>query len=142
MLAGGFVMFARSIRVALCAVAVFGLPVAALARPFTLDDYPNVVRVGNVQIAPDGTRIIFTRSKPDFKKDQTTSALMIADVASGTVRALTQQRERVGGAQWSPDGTMVSFVAASGEGKDARPQVWVLPMNGGDAHPVTTAPNG
>jgi len=38
--------------------------------------------------------------------------------------------------------TVWRFVAADGSGKEAKPQVFVLPMTGGEARKITDAPNG
>src|SRR5262249_16518 len=48
----------------------------------------------------------------------------------------------VGLPRWSPDGTMLAFLAAVGLPKEEKAQVFVLPMNGGDALKITDAPLG
>lgn len=52
---------------------------------------------------------------------------------------LTQDRPDVGTPRWSPSGRELGFIAADDSGT---PQVWVMPMDGGDAQPVTSAPDG
>src|SRR5205814_2354166 len=53
-------------------------------------------------------------------------------------RTLTYERRHVGSPRWSPSGDRLAFI---GFVKDA-PQVFVLPMNGGEALQVTSAKAG
>ncbi len=43
---------------------------------------------------------------------------------------------------WSPDGKNIAFLGQRGEGKDAQEQIFILNMRGGDAVPITNAPEG
>ncbi|HEY9179329.1 MAG TPA: prolyl oligopeptidase family serine peptidase, partial [Candidatus Baltobacteraceae bacterium] len=76
------------------------------------------------------------------KGDKNRTQLVLVDTATGAMRVLTPTREDVDSPQWSQDGSQLAFVAPSGEGKDAKPQVWILPMDGGEARVVTDAENG
>ncbi len=115
---------------------------AASARPFTLDDIPRIVSFSDAQITPDGKKIAVVVSRPDMKSDKTHSQLELIDVATGAMRVLTPTRDRIASPQFSSDGTQLAFISIAGEGKDAKEQVWILPMDGGEARPVTSAPNG
>lgn len=117
-------------------------PVAAAARPFTFDDYYRIVGVSDPQIAPDGKHVVIVVGHIDEKKDRTLHELVLVDTATGEQRILTHNRDEVGDPQWSPGGDELAFIDVAGSGDDARAQVWVMPMNGGDAQPVTTAKNG
>ena len=41
---------------------------------------------------------------------------------------------------WSPDGELIAFVSKRGE--DKQPQLYVIPVNGGEARRVTNVPTG
>lgn len=100
------------------------------------------------RIAPDGERIVFVRVNVDEANDRYTANLWLCDANSGDIRQLT-----FGGLdtspRWSPDGTVLAFLRVqerrtkderTGDAKDGsknRPQVFVLPMNGGDARRLT-----
>jgi dipeptidyl aminopeptidase/acylaminoacyl peptidase len=114
----------------------------AAAKTFTLDDISRIVRVEDAQISPDGKKIVVVVEHADLKKDAYNGELVLVDAASGARRTLTQDRDEVGSPRWSPDGAQLAFTAPQGEGKDAHDQVWVLPMDGGEARAVTKAPNG
>ena len=71
--------------------------------------------------------------RPNYDKNRTDTELVLVDVATGKQRVLTHDRHGVGQPRWSPDGDRLAFLARAGTGKDAQHQVFVLPMNGGDA---------
>lgn len=115
---------------------------AAPQKPFSLNDVARFVSLGGAQISPDGKKIAVVLSRADIKGDKNDTQLDLVDVATGAMRVLTPTRDRVGAPQWSQDGTQLAFIAPQGEGKEAKPQVWILPMDGGEARAVTSAENG
>jgi dipeptidyl aminopeptidase/acylaminoacyl peptidase len=117
-------------------------PAAALARPFTFDDYGAIVGVSDAQISPDGKHVVIVVGHTDEKKDRVLRELVLIDTATGARRILTHDRDHVADPRWSPRGDQLAFIDVAGTGDDANAQVWVMPMSGGDAQPVTTAKNG
>ncbi|MGB6986364.1 MAG: S9 family peptidase [Candidatus Aquilonibacter sp.] len=117
-------------------------PAAAQARSFTFDDYDAIVGVSDAQIAPDGKHVVIVVGHVDEKKDRVLRELVLIDTATGEQRILTHDREHVGDPHWSPRGDELAFIDVAGTGEDANAQVWVMPMSGGDAQPVTAAKNG
>jgi dipeptidyl aminopeptidase/acylaminoacyl peptidase len=119
------------------------LPAAsAQSRRIELNDYSKIVSVSDPQISPDGGSIVVAVSRPNLEQDRSDRELVSIDIATGRQRILTYERKGVGSPQWSPNGDRLAFVATDGAGKDARPQVFVLPMTGGEAKKITEAPNG
>jgi dipeptidyl aminopeptidase/acylaminoacyl peptidase len=118
-------------------------PAAAQSR-MDLDAYGRIVRLADPQIAPDGRSVVLTVSRADFEENRYDADLVQVDVASGRTRPLTSQRRGVGQPRWSASGDRLAFLAAgpAAPGREARAQVFVLPMSGGDARRVTDAPNG
>jgi dipeptidyl aminopeptidase/acylaminoacyl peptidase len=125
-----------------CACLCLGAPAFASARVFTVDDYNKIVSVSEPQISPDGKKVVIVVGHIDVKADKTLSELVLVDVATGAQRVLTRGRDDVGEPRWSPDGRRLAFIGVSGSGDSATPQVFVMPMNGGDPKVVTKAPNG
>ena len=122
----------------LAALCVASLP----ARAFDFSDARHIVGVGEPQISPDGTRVVYVRGIADYGKDRVDRQLVLVDVRTHAQRQLTWDRRGVGSPAWLPDGSAIAFTAVAGEGEDAQSQVFVLPMNGGDARQVTHAKNG
>jgi dipeptidyl aminopeptidase/acylaminoacyl peptidase len=124
-------------------------------REFALRDLRHIVSLSDPQLSPDGREIAVMVSTPDWSADKATSEIELIDVGNGARRPLTRYRTDVSSPRWSPDGTRLAFIAAdttpaspepaagkSGTAADASEkydQVFVLPMNGGDAQRVTDA---
>ncbi len=128
---------------AFAALAVFFSP-AAHARTLDFSDLRKVVSLGDPQISPDGSRIVFLRGRADFAKDRRSTELMLLNVRTRQMRPLTFERTGVGSPKWSPDGTRVAFLASAKEDEKSDPQeqIFVLRLDGGEARQVTHAPNG
>lgn len=128
-------------------IAVFGIAASpgvtgAATRPIRVDDLKTVIGVSDATISPDGTRIAYVISKPDYKKDRYERTLSLIDVATKAQRALTFGRKGVASPAWSPDGSRLAFLAERGEGEDAQEQIFVMNMSGGDPQPITNAAQG
>lgn len=114
----------------------------AAKRPITESDLHAFQWVSAPQISPDGTKIIYTHVHGNAKKDGYDTALWMVPFKGGAPRQLTSG-PRDTGAQWSPDGKTLAFVRA-GE-KDGKPQpgqIFLLPMDGGEARALTDLAKG
>ncbi|HVC30686.1 MAG TPA: hypothetical protein VND24_05825, partial [Steroidobacteraceae bacterium] len=144
---GGFLCAATA---ALIAAAACG--VSAVARDFRLSDLRRLVSLSDPQVSPDGREVAVLVSTPDWKSDKTRHEIDLIDVATGARRPLTRYRLDLSSPRWSPHGRRLAFIAmdttpASGEdkGKSGKHtakkhrQVFVLPMDGGEALRVTDA---
>jgi dipeptidyl aminopeptidase/acylaminoacyl peptidase len=123
------------------------LAAAALAqqpRHFDLADLGRIVRVSDPQIAPDGKSIVIVVARPNYDDDRYDSSLVLVDIASGSQRALTQDRRAVSHPRFSPGGERLAFLSdiALGSGQQPHAQIFVMPMGGGDSRRITSAPKG
>jgi dipeptidyl aminopeptidase/acylaminoacyl peptidase len=109
---------------------------AATPRLLTFEDLRRVVTVRAPHISPDGARIVYVRSTIDWKADRNRSELVLVNVDGTASRILTHGRTGLDNPQWSPDGTRIAFLSSPEMGKS--PQLFVMPMNGGDALQITT----
>ncbi len=105
-------------------------------RVLTFEDLRRIVTVSQPHISPNGSQIVYVRSKVDWTADRNRSELVLVNVDGTGARTLTRGRIGVTNPQWSPDGTRLAFLASPEAGKPA--QLFVMPMNGGDALQVTT----
>ncbi|MDQ3583193.1 MAG: hypothetical protein M3495_17020, partial [Pseudomonadota bacterium] len=136
-------------------------PRAAAKRPVTIDDALHLKGVSGAQMAPDGSRVLFTVRGwewPDDKvePDKGTKApemrshvWMVASSGSEPARQLTFGERGESSPAWSPDGKYISFVTARGAAQagadgDGGPkaQIWLMRVDGGEAWRLTDAKEG
>jgi len=120
-------------------------------RAIRLEDSSKIVTVSDPQISPDGKSIVIVVSRQNFEEDRNDTELVLVDVATGAQRVLTFGRKQAAFPRWSPTGDRLAFLAVvpyTREKKDDTtkredsPQIFIMPMNGGDAKKITNAPNG
>jgi len=111
----------------------------AAARTMVLDDMRRIVDVSEPQLSPDGRSIAVIVSRVNWEEDKSNSTLVLVDVATGAQRSLTHDRDDISSPRWAPSGDRLAFLDSVGDGDDATAQVFVLPMDGGDAVQVTKA---
>ncbi|MGB6483872.1 MAG: S9 family peptidase [Candidatus Acidiferrales bacterium] len=125
------------------AFCAFSSPLAqAQQKQFQASDMEKMVSVSDPQISPDDKSIAVVVGHINMKEDGTDSEIALIDIATGAQRVLTSGHKHASSPRWSPNGDRLALVAASDEGKDATPQIFILPMDGGDAKKITSAPDG
>jgi dipeptidyl aminopeptidase/acylaminoacyl peptidase len=112
----------------------------AQGQRIQISDFEKIVRVADSQISPDDKSIAVVVARANMKDDRFDTELVLVDIATGMHRTLTIGRKGTGSPRWSPSGDRLAFLAEAGAGKDAAEQIFVLPMSGGDAKQITTAP--
>lgn len=109
-------------------------------RPMTIDDLWAFQRVGSPAVSPDGRLVAFTLLRSSMEGNDNDSDLwLVPSDGSAEPRRLTWTKGSDGSPVWSPDGRRLAFVAKRG---DKPPQLYVLPLDGGEAEPVTDLPVG
>jgi dipeptidyl aminopeptidase/acylaminoacyl peptidase len=114
----------------------------AQARKIELGDAQKIAGITDPEISPDGKSIVIVVSHVNWDQDRNDSQLVLVEIATGAQRLLTNVRKGFGSPQWSPSGDRLAFLAETGQEKTAVPQIFVLPMNGGEPQQITTAPLG
>jgi dipeptidyl aminopeptidase/acylaminoacyl peptidase len=128
----------------LIALSLIAAP-AAQSKRLELDDLGRGVRVSDPQFAPDGKSIVAVVARVNYDENRWDTNLVQVDVAGGAPRALTRDRRGVAMPRFSPSGDRLAFLSSvpgGAAGQPARPQLFVMPLNGGDAMRVTNAPKG
>ena len=123
--------------IALCAV-----PALAQKRNITEKDLFNFVWAGDTQVSPDGSRVAFVRVTVNEKKDGYNTSIWSVSPANGETHQLTSG-PRDSQPRWSPDGKFLVFVRVpEKDGRPDLPQLFMLPMAGGDSFQFTTVTRG
>ena len=102
------------------------------------DQLPLLTTVSAPSVHPDGTWAVVATSRPDFDADAYVGQLFRVPLDGSTPYRLTRGRHD-GAPQFSPDGTLIGFVR---EGANERPQVHLMPAQGGEPLCVTNSPLG
>ncbi|HUF53708.1 MAG TPA: S9 family peptidase [Dehalococcoidia bacterium] len=102
-------------------------------RPFTADDLYSIKTVSDPNVSPDGTLVAYVVSGPDREKDETQMSIYIAAIDGRTPPRRFTHGTKDHSPRWSPDGRYLAFVSDRG----VKSQVFVAPMNGGEARRVT-----
>jgi Tol biopolymer transport system component len=109
-----------------------------MTRHLRIDDLAAITLPEQPAFSPDGTQIAYVLRRADTGADRNDRSLWLAGLDGAAAGQLTSGPADSSPA-WSPDGTLIAFLRAAG---DAAPQLWLLPVAGGDPRPVTTLPLG
>jgi dipeptidyl aminopeptidase/acylaminoacyl peptidase len=90
------------------------------------------------RISPDGRTFCYVLSRVDEEKDEEYSALWLLDIENGRSHQLTYGNHIDSSPAWSPDGKEIAFLSTRGE----KPQIYRIPVQGGEAAPVTKLKQG
>jgi dipeptidyl aminopeptidase/acylaminoacyl peptidase len=120
-------------------IAGFALCLTVQAARFDIPDVGKIVRVSDPQISPDGKSIVIVVTRPNYEIDLNESELVLVDVQSHAQHLLTRDRKGVSFPRWSPNGDRLGYLANDSANK---PQVFVMPMTGGDSEQITKVATG
>jgi dipeptidyl aminopeptidase/acylaminoacyl peptidase len=96
--------------------------------------------VGDPAVSPDGRWAAFSVTSYSVKENKGNSDLWLVPTDGGAApRRLTFNKGSDGSPAWSPDGKRLAFISKRG---DAPPQLYLLPVDGGEAEPLTDLPVG
>jgi dipeptidyl aminopeptidase/acylaminoacyl peptidase len=111
-------------------------------EPIRTTDLLKLKTMTGIDISPDGDRAVFVLTSMEKDSEDTHRYfrhLWIIDLnETDKITQLTFGERSDASPSWSPDGSRIAFLR-SFEGK---PQVWILPMAGGEAFRVTGLENG
>ena len=121
-------------RVVLAALLLAGSAFAA--GPLTIDDYISMPSLSSVRFSPDGNRIAYVVTRPNFTRATYDGEIHVINKDGSNDVTLTRSSGTDYAPRWSPDGKRIAFLSDRG-GKIA---VYVMNVDGGEAAPVTDEP--
>jgi len=131
----------RSLAFGACAIALILLnaacTVAQEKHAITFDDMIAMHRIAEAELSPDGKWVAYSIATPDMDANRNASNIWMAPVTGGDAIQLTRTGKD-SSPKWSPDGKMIAFLSA----RSGDSQVYLLPLEGGEAHPVTKLSTG
>ena len=87
----------------------------------------------DVQISPDGSRILYVRVSHDIMTDRARRNLWIVNADGSNNRPLRSEARNFSSPRWSPDGTRIAYVSAA----EGSPQLYVRWMDSGQTALLT-----
>ena len=120
---------------------VFSFSVSAQKRNITEKDMFDFAWIGDPQVSPDGSTVVFVKvTVNSAKTNYDTSLWTVSTSGSEEPRRLTSGT-RDSSPRWSPDGRTLAFVR-SAEAPGSFAQIYLLPMRGGEAFQLTNVARG
>src|SRR5262245_31141735 len=118
-------------------------PSATAAEPRTLkpEDYAGLRDVDEPKLSADGNFVVYVLKTADMEKDKVAGNLWLAKWDGSENRALTHGNNDQSHPRWSPNGKWIAFLSGR-EDENEIDQLWILPINGGEAEKVTDTKGG
>ena len=92
----------------------------------------------DVQVSPDGSRIVYVRVSHDIMTDRARRNLWIVNADGSNNRPLRSESKNFSSPRWSPDGTRLAYVSAA----EGSPQLYVRWMDSGQTALLTNLQEG
>ncbi len=120
---------------------------AAQHRTYTAADHAKLLMPSSPVISPDAQRVVFTLRSADLQNSKWLTQVYLLTAADKRVHALTTATAGSFSPAWSPSGSAVSFLSTreflddSLKRHSGTSQLFLLPMDGGEAQALTTLDN-
>src|SRR6266568_5051032 len=101
------------------------------------DDMIKLHRIADPQVSRDGKWVAYAAATPDMDANRNASNIWVVPMAGGAAMQLTQSGHD-SSPVWSPDGKTLAFLSS----RSGDSQVYLLSMDGGEAHALTKVSSG
>src|SRR6266852_5044117 len=130
------------LRCELLGVLLLGAGLAVSAQQaakhsIAFDDMIKLHRIAEPKVSPNGKWVAYTVTTPDMETNRGVSNIWVVATTGGAAMQLTQSGHD-SSPVWSPDGKTLAFLSS----RSGDSQVYLLSMEGGEAHALTKVSTG
>jgi dipeptidyl aminopeptidase/acylaminoacyl peptidase len=120
------------------------LPTTVFAgRAITPEDYFAFQVIADPHISPDGTQVAFVLTSIDQQRNRRDSSIWLVAVdGRSEPRRFSPEGFNANHPRWSPDGSRLASISARTGDAATRPQIYVMPAQGGEAQALSNFKNG
>ena len=91
--------------------------------------------ITDARISPNGKHIVYTVQRTDKKTEKKHTNLWLISTTGGRARQFTYGDQSDSMPRWSPDSSEIAFISNRGNAQQA--QIYIIPVDGGEARPLT-----
>ncbi len=102
------------------------------------DDLFQMQFLQGAALSPDGKEVVYALSQYDEESDSDKVALWLVNTVTNRTRQMTTGDHQDRNPAWSPDGKFIGFTST----RSGTPQIYVLPVDGGEARQITRLEQG
>jgi dipeptidyl aminopeptidase/acylaminoacyl peptidase len=105
-------------------------------EPMRVTDLTKIRSIGSIAVSPDGKQVVYvvTAIEPKGEEYNYINQLWLSDLSGKSQPIQLTSKENAGQPAWSPDGKQIAFIRNA----DNKPQIFLLPLQGGEAKQLTT----
>ena len=107
-------------------------------RAMQPEDLFNLRFLNAGKLSPDTSQVVYTVSQINAEKDKEYSTIFLLNLEFESTKQLTNGKSKDSNPRWSPDGKSIAFVSD----RDGKQQLYLLPVDGGEARQLTEAKRG
>jgi dipeptidyl aminopeptidase/acylaminoacyl peptidase len=126
----------------------------SMSRFIAIEDLYGIKFLSRPRVSPDGQRVAYVVAEIDALNHTYRSAIWATPTSGGVAKRLTSEAANATNPSWSSDGRWLAFLseregpaslvagAAQKQRGKGKPQIWLLPTDGGEAQQLTFLPHG
>ncbi|MBB5174018.1 S9 family peptidase [Texcoconibacillus texcoconensis] len=107
-------------------------------RPIETRDLRNIHVINEPQLSPDGTKVAYVQQTINDNDEYEAQLFVQSTDGTENAQKFTYQHQNVQTPRFSPDSKYIAFVA----NQDDLPQIFLIPLDGGESRAITNAKHG
>ena len=121
-----------------CSLLIVDCSLSQSKHALTFDDMISWGRVTDPQLSPDGKWVAYTVTYYSKETNKGNSDIWVTSVDGEEARQLTNSPKADNSPRWLPDGKTLAFISA----RDGEPQIYTVPVSGGEPTKVSSISTG